>query len=75
MSDLPRDLKLYAERLKGETWRGKTPAYQGVMLRAADKISELEQKLGLTEIALEHKTRHLESCEKALAQRDFPEHT
>jgi hypothetical protein len=34
------------------------------------KARGLEQKLGLTEIALDHKTTLLDSCERALAKRD-----
>lgn len=34
------------------------------------KIKELEFELGQTKISLEYKTRHLESCEKALEERD-----
>ena len=41
-----------------------------VIEQLEDKLKESELQHGLTKIALEHKTVLLESCEKALRERD-----
>ena len=41
-----------------------------LLLDAANRIKDLELELGLMTSSRDHKARHLESCERALEERD-----
>ena len=53
-----------------EAWRISYQCSEQAARAAFQRAQELEQELGLTRIELDHKTKLLDSCEKALAERD-----
>jgi hypothetical protein len=72
-------IKTAKENFKNCTWYGDAgealPARHVAPLfaeinRLRNEVKSLQFKLGQTEISLDHKTTLLDSCEKALAERD-----
>ncbi len=68
------DIESNEIEILGETADGQEGFYTMKITEIAEKahdlIKELELELGLIEIALKDKSALLESCEKALAERD-----